>query len=407
VVALGESLWSVSARWLGPWGPTHQIADGVTRIYALNLERIGDDPDLIFAGRRLLLPSKLVRQSPEPGRAAPMGRAVGEADHEEGQARNDAQSELTLLPEPPRSVPVVAVRMLAPHNSPLSGARSAFSAFVATAVEAYLPKAYSGPKSFGGALIVMSSVLALILALQVAREGWVPSSARRRATRERWVREALRGTQASLGPFVAGFAYPAASGFEVRPPADSPSEEATPAAPAESAQAGGAGGRLANRKTSLGNIRKVERSRLARIHKARALEANRPARGHRASAAGVLPLSRAGQRPPKSLAPAPRTRALRRKGARIVGTEPREPRPMQEWKIGEPLRRAMRGIPVQPGAPLRDALLEVKPLVADELTTVASLEQRRRLSNREQRQARALRDFWTMIDDVSNEAGIG
>lgn len=90
-----------------------------------------------------------------------------------------------------------------------------------------------------------------------------------------------------------------------------------------------------------------------------------------------------------------------------MGTEPREPRPMQEWKIGEPLRRAMRGIPVQPGAPLRDALLEMKPLVADELTTVASLEQRRRLSNREQRQARALRDFWTMIDDVSNEAGIG
>jgi hypothetical protein len=71
---------------------------------------------------------------------------------------------------------------------------------------------------------------------------------------------------------------------------------------------------------------------------------------------------------------------------------------MQQWKIGEPLKRALEGIPLQPGAPARDALLEVRPLVADALRTVALLEQRRRLTVKEQRQARALQNLSTTIE---------
>jgi hypothetical protein len=52
---------------------------------------------------------------------------------------------------------------------------------------------------------------------------------------------------------------------------------------------------------------------------------------------------------------------------------------------------------------LRDALLEVKPLVEDALATVALLEQRRSLTDREQRQASALRRFQTTIAEACGD----
>ena len=90
-----------------------------------------------------------------------------------------------------------------------------------------------------------------------------------------------------------------------------------------------------------------------------------------------------------------------------MGTEPRVLAPTQEWKIGEPLANAMEAIPVQPGAPLHDALLEVRPLAADALRSVAFLERHRSLSDKEQRQAHALQSFLATIEEVSNEASIG
>jgi hypothetical protein len=204
VVAPGDSLWSISAQWLGPEASTHQIADGVKRIYALNEERIGNDTNLIFAGQSLLLPKQLERQAPEPGSAAPAGRALGEADHKEGQARNEARSEPASLPGPARPVPVAAVGLLAPHDLPPSLAKPgtpntrsvSFSAVVGTVGEAFSLGAYSERKVLGGALLAMSSVLALVLALRVAREALGPSYARRKA-RERWTREALSPTAPS------------------------------------------------------------------------------------------------------------------------------------------------------------------------------------------------------------------
>ena len=49
VVAPGDTLWSISARWLGPDATGQQIADGVERIYGLNRARIG--ADLAVPGR--------------------------------------------------------------------------------------------------------------------------------------------------------------------------------------------------------------------------------------------------------------------------------------------------------------------------------------------------------------------
>jgi hypothetical protein len=436
VVAPGDAVWAISAQWLGPEATAQQIADGAKRIYALNEERIGNDPNLLLAGQSLLLPSEVERRSAELGSAAsarhagtltapsPPARAandgsdpaattgLGEADRRARQARSDAQTQPPSLPDPTQAIPVAAVGLLAPHDSPpslvrsvVSDARSAFSAVVAAAAAAFPHGSYSGRQLLGGALMAMSSVIALILAVHVAREAWGPSYARSRA-RERWVREVRRVNRASPGPFDGGFTYPAASAFKVHPPANGPLENANWAPIVEGPRAGGPAGRLANGNPSSDNVRKVGRSRLARIRKTRALEAKRPARGHRAGAVGIPRLGRAGQRPLISLTPAQRTRALRRKGGRTVGTESREPHPTQEWKIREPLMSAMGAIPVHPGARLRDCLLEVKPLVADELTTVASLEQHRGLSEKEQRQARALQRFLATIEEVSNEAGL-
>ncbi|HEX2264961.1 MAG TPA: hypothetical protein VHH14_01635, partial [Solirubrobacterales bacterium] len=187
VVAPGESLWSISERRLGPGATARQIAAGADRIYALNLERIGSDPNLVHAGQRLLLPAGIERRSPDPRGAAPArhageptapnpqprtasngadavaGSAVGIADRRARQAREDARSEPASLPRLTRAVPVSAVRTLAWNGSPpsparsvASEARSVFSAVVATVVEPFLPGSYLKRKVVGVALLAVS-----------------------------------------------------------------------------------------------------------------------------------------------------------------------------------------------------------------------------------------------------------
>jgi hypothetical protein len=88
-----------------------------------------------------------------------------------------------------------------------------------------------------------------------------------------------------------------------------------------------------------------------------------------------------------------------------VGTEPRELDTSQEWELGEPLRRSIESLPLQPGASARDALSEAKPLVEAELSTVALLERRRHLTDEEQRQARELQRFLAAIEKARVEIG--
>jgi LysM repeat protein len=57
VVHAGDSLWSISQERLGPNATPAQIADEVERIYALNREQIGDNPNLILVGQELLVPA--------------------------------------------------------------------------------------------------------------------------------------------------------------------------------------------------------------------------------------------------------------------------------------------------------------------------------------------------------------
>jgi hypothetical protein len=437
VVAPGDSLWSISSHWLGPEATTEQVADGVKRIYALNQKQIGSNPNLIIAGQRLLLPSHVAseveRRSPEPARAAPAQHpsnptasslplhaanygpdttAVAEAGRSHNKAKQapDGLSERVSLPEPARAVPVTAVRSVAQNDSSpslaqsfTSKARSVFSVIIATAGEAFSLGSYTRRELLGGALIAMSTVLAFILALHVAREVWGPRYARRRA-RERWFREVFGKNYAATGTFDSRYAYAAASVASDGDPSEvSPQKAADPTSIAERPRTRASAGRSANGSASSADVRKIARSRHIRMRQTRPHKARRQPRGHVKDTAGGL---RPGQARRRSISQPQRSRALRRKGGRIVGTEPRVPDPTQEWKIGELLANAMKAIPLQPGAPLGNALLEVKPLAADALRSVAFLERHRSLSDKEQLQAHALQSFLAKIKEVSNESSI-
>lgn len=56
-VAVGESLWSITAGLLGPDATTADIATAWPRLYQANLEVIGTDPGLIHPGTLLTVPA--------------------------------------------------------------------------------------------------------------------------------------------------------------------------------------------------------------------------------------------------------------------------------------------------------------------------------------------------------------
>ncbi|GAA1791202.1 hypothetical protein GCM10009795_041110 [Nocardioides hankookensis] len=53
VVAPGDSLWSIAARTLGPGASAAEIDAGWRRLYDLNRDVIGPDPDVIHPAQRL------------------------------------------------------------------------------------------------------------------------------------------------------------------------------------------------------------------------------------------------------------------------------------------------------------------------------------------------------------------
>jgi hypothetical protein len=69
VVSPGDSLWSISSERLGADATLAQIDRQVERIYALNRDRIGGDPNLILPGQELLV-------APVEGKPAASGQRV-------------------------------------------------------------------------------------------------------------------------------------------------------------------------------------------------------------------------------------------------------------------------------------------------------------------------------------------
>src|ERR687889_640892 len=67
VVEPGDSLWSISEKHLGPGATPEQIAYEVERIFELNRDQIGENPNLIFPGQKFFL----VSAAPGGAAAAP------------------------------------------------------------------------------------------------------------------------------------------------------------------------------------------------------------------------------------------------------------------------------------------------------------------------------------------------
>jgi hypothetical protein len=67
VVEPGDSLWSISEKHIGPGATPEQVAYEVERIFELNRDQIGENPNLIFPGQEFFL----VSAAPGGAAAAP------------------------------------------------------------------------------------------------------------------------------------------------------------------------------------------------------------------------------------------------------------------------------------------------------------------------------------------------
>jgi hypothetical protein len=97
VVRPGDSLWTISSERLGADATPQQIAEEAERIYALNRDRIGPDPDVLFPDQELSVPA-----AGKPSATAP--------DQEEGRAAEapapTAVEQPANLPKAPEAAPV-------------------------------------------------------------------------------------------------------------------------------------------------------------------------------------------------------------------------------------------------------------------------------------------------------------
>ena len=195
VVVPGDSLWSISSEQLGPNATPQQIAIAVERIYALNRNQIGGDPNLIFAGQKLSLPpigepstaeastrATSAREAIKPAKASPSGRAakrgtnpasrtpVAKADTKSGKA-HDAAAEPASLPDAAAPAAVPAVRSLtskdssrSPLESFASAARSAVSSAESAVVGIFPNDNYAKRKLLGLSIMAFSLLIGALMA---------------------------------------------------------------------------------------------------------------------------------------------------------------------------------------------------------------------------------------------------
>ena len=401
VVAPGDSLWSISEEQFGPNATGAQIARGVERIYALNRDLIGADADLILVGQRFALPRSLERhasgqvprQAREAARAAHAGasaarpqsartnrgagsgpvRATGPAADRSGDdfagrttnvpvaAHAQDAREGGALPDEVPVAPVPAVGQLTAGATPsspasyLGGARARVSSTVSTLMDAVATDdRYAGRRLLGWTLILISSGIGVFA---IVRATW--RTIARHEREERWRRRAAAEYAAAAS--VAGHAHPR---VRERPPGGTRSvrsEESgrseDPAVPVQGERTGGS-----------------------------STEGTRRTAGSASFRGGS-----AGRTKPR--------RTNRRR--KVVGEDPKGPDRRRGWPIGEGLRHSLEGIPLRPDA-LEDVLAELKPLVEEELRSVALVERSRTLSDREHRQAGALRDLLALAQHDQN-----
>jgi hypothetical protein len=222
VVRPGDSLWSISGRYLGPNATPQRVAKGAERIYALNRGRIGVDPNQIFVGQELLVPPVLSERdagaTPERNavdNAVEEGAGAGSRDRsQEGMARTSAVQKAAgppldevaggasveggqatrtpTLPSPSYVVAAVPhVKLLTSNDSLLSPVSSSFSkvrAAVASAAgvaaafsyEALAEARADGRPMLGYGVLLLTVVVAALMAWKL------PMRSTSRRDFERW-----------------------------------------------------------------------------------------------------------------------------------------------------------------------------------------------------------------------------
>ena len=115
LVEPGDSLWTIAQARLSPDAAPQQVAEEVGRIYELNRDQIGDNPNLIFPGQQFFLTSAAVNGD---GRAAvvPEEEVVSEAGVSEGTVSQDvvpAQQRADQTDEQAQSTPATTAGSIA------------------------------------------------------------------------------------------------------------------------------------------------------------------------------------------------------------------------------------------------------------------------------------------------------
>jgi LysM repeat protein len=220
VVHSGDSLWSISSEELGPDATPQQIYNETARIYALNREQIGPDPNFIFAGQRLSVPPALSgppTSEPPASKPSASGRSAGteppareaakeasagdqashQAKHETLGAPRRAAKQATL-PDVAQAAPVPMARPLAAEEPPRSPGESFVDnarAAIANATSALVGRfpsegyeSYTWRELLGAALLAVSSVAA-VLTIVLALALVVAPERAKRAQRGGWWRE--------------------------------------------------------------------------------------------------------------------------------------------------------------------------------------------------------------------------
>jgi hypothetical protein len=120
VVEPSDSLWSISEKRLGPGAPPEQVAYEARRLFELNRERIGEDPNLLFPGQELALAPPAPEGTQQPAPDSPGGYEVPTVPTAE-------------------AAPVQEQRAIEPMAAPTEGAPDSPAAEDALSVEAVPP----------------------------------------------------------------------------------------------------------------------------------------------------------------------------------------------------------------------------------------------------------------------------
>jgi hypothetical protein len=383
VVGPGDSLWLISEERLGPNATPQQVANGVERIYALNRNRIGGDPNLLFPGQELLLPPVGETSVSEPSRAEPSTRAAPAREANEpaeasatdrvaksGTTRQASRTPVRevdrkdgpeTLPEEVAGAPVPDVRSLASNDPPRSWAESV--AEVRTDAHRLL----------GSGILVLAGIATVLGA-----SACTLAVRRRTRRRELWFRETYGRNYAAFDPF-ASHKYAPRLASEVR-------HWKVPSGGSKN------GGTASENHLDHVGLLAIARAKLERVRREQSLGLGRPLRRYPApDTLGPEVRSSLRQQLP-TWSQRRRLRARRRVAATTAVAAAKRPHAQhEEWVPSVALRSSLGAMPLHPTAVQREAMPKLKPHLEEAVSTLSRLERQRGLSDQERHRKAALR----------------